>query len=139
MNRAKILDALWKVHLRGICPTDFTERNVLVQEGEYRLINFHDHVEHHCQWSFDFLHGTEAEQAALLGKTDTFSALRCDVLFELADEVMEFWDHGMLKLSMLICFLLLILFYRDCARQRTCMSRCEPAIPRGHLEAITSG
>ena len=35
MNRAKILDALWKVHLRGICPTDFAEYNVLVHEGKY--------------------------------------------------------------------------------------------------------
>ena len=124
INRAKILDALWKVHLRGICLTDFAERNVLVHEGKYRLINFHNYVEHHCQWSFDFLHGTEAEQAALLGKTDTFSALRCDVLFELADEVMEFWDHGVFAWSVLICFPLLIPSYRDCARQRPCMSRC---------------
>ena len=122
MNRAKILDALWKVHLRGICPTEFAERNVLVHEGEYRLIDLHDYVEHHCEWSFDFLRGTEAEQAALLQENDNASALDCDELFELANEVMEFWDHGGL-LSMLICVLLLILLYRDCAHLRYGMPR----------------
>ena len=91
-KRAKILDGIWKIHLTGICPAEIL---VLVKDGEYHLTaDFHDcDVDHHCEWFFDFLHGTDDEYYAL---NEEMPFLGCPVLFELADEVMQFWDHGAL-------------------------------------------
>ena len=61
--RAKILDALWWVHKCGISLGDLAERNVLIRDGHYMLIDFKHCKEHTCQWTFDFLRDTEGTYA----------------------------------------------------------------------------
>lgn len=39
-----------KLHERGFHPWDFKEDNVVVHDGEYRLIDFHKMHLHECDW-----------------------------------------------------------------------------------------
>lgn len=54
--RAKILDQLVVAYRADMHHLDFEERNVLVQNGEYRITDLRDVVDHQfgCNWSYKF-------------------------------------------------------------------------------------
>ncbi|KAK0463979.1 uncharacterized protein EV420DRAFT_1117954 [Desarmillaria tabescens] len=48
-ERKKILHVLTEFHrLTGLHPDDFAERNVVCMDGKYKLIDFHELIEHEC-------------------------------------------------------------------------------------------
>ncbi|KAF8057498.1 hypothetical protein FPV67DRAFT_1430157 [Lyophyllum atratum] len=56
-ERHAILEQLGKFHIVSKChPRDLAERNVVAKDGQYRLIDFHTLIEHHCEfdgrWGF---------------------------------------------------------------------------------------
>lgn len=85
-ERVKILNLLGEFHNKGrLHLTDFAERNVVVRDGRYRLIDFHDIEDHSCDWckDMDWQVGhfwLEAQRK-----------IPCDILGELGDE-MGIWS-----------------------------------------------
>lgn len=91
-ERVKILNLLGEFHNKGrLHLTDFAERNVVVRDGRYRLIDFHDIEDHSCDWckDMDWQVGhfwLEAQRK-----------IPCDILGELGDEMGIWSDRTFFK------------------------------------------
>ncbi|THH19706.1 hypothetical protein EUX98_g8718 [Antrodiella citrinella] len=99
-EKAKLLNKVVTAHHAGLFHLDFAERNILVKDGDYRIIDL-VHVEPHdppCTWSYDFEEHLEDEEVDDMGPT-----VQCRSLKSWAEH-MEFWDHGVV----LVCRTLLI-------------------------------
>ena len=53
--RAKIVTKLVETHRAGMHPVDFTPRNILVKDGDYRIVDLRDAISHRCTWEYDFI------------------------------------------------------------------------------------
>ena len=98
-----------RVHKEGVAPLDFAERNILVQDGKYIVVDFADVEIHQCLWSYDFLKRTDEPRSAEKGRLET----ECPVLYANVEQA-RFWEHGehyYLRFSVVcICLILLLIF-----------------------------
>lgn len=85
-QRIKILNLLGEFHKTSCLHlTDFAERNVVVREGRYRLIDFSDFEHHTCEW-FKGIDWRKGEFWLTAKKS-----IPCWILGELGDE-MGLWN-----------------------------------------------
>ncbi|THH16423.1 hypothetical protein EUX98_g9300 [Antrodiella citrinella] len=94
-EKAKILNKLAEAHRTGLFPLDFAERNVVVKDDDYRLIDL-GRAERHdppCRWTYDFTAHVEDDDVK-----STDPSVQCGSIKSWAED-MRFWDHGKLILS----------------------------------------
>ena len=89
-SRAKILTKLVETHRAGMHPVDFTPRNILVKDGDYRIVDLRDAISHRCTWKYDFIKhaGDEAP-----GPDTLDPCVDCFRIMNIAGG-MRFWDYG---------------------------------------------
>lgn len=78
---------LGKLHQHGYHHGDFRERKVVVKDGQYKFIDFHDIYEHECDWR----DGMDLRTDLL--RHEAAAALPCDVLF-LVGSNMRLWNYS---------------------------------------------
>ncbi|KAJ7430733.1 hypothetical protein B0H11DRAFT_1701873 [Mycena galericulata] len=87
-GRIQILERLASIHRVGLLHGDFAERNVLLHDGDIRIIDF-DQTEsgHDCQWKMPMnLHPGE--------KLPDIEEFGCDQLWEVCRTDLRIWDTG---------------------------------------------
>ncbi|KAF8075349.1 hypothetical protein FPV67DRAFT_1728604 [Lyophyllum atratum] len=83
-ERVKILNVLARLHTHGMDHGDFAERNVVTQNGEYRLIDFtYLDKKHECFFDGDWMAGAHIKDVGSMG---------CGML-KRAAYYMEIWDN----------------------------------------------
>jgi hypothetical protein len=86
LRRYRILEQLGKFHAgSNHHPLDFAERNVVVKDGQYRLIDFHTLIEHECEfeghWGFGEYFNTDFGCMLLAHVAIEFDAWKLGELF----------------------------------------------------------
>ncbi|KAJ7709800.1 hypothetical protein B0H17DRAFT_915563 [Mycena rosella] len=83
-RRIQILERLGAIHQQGLLHGDFAERNVLLHEGDIRIIDF-DQSEsgHDCQCTMNFRPGEKLPNIEEFG---------CDQLWEVCRSELRIWD-----------------------------------------------
>ncbi|KAJ7172369.1 hypothetical protein C8R46DRAFT_1085709 [Mycena filopes] len=81
--KMQILERVGAIHREGLLHGDFAERNVLLHDGDIRIIDF-DQTEagHDCHCQMNFTPGKKPEMAEF----------GCDQLFELCQSYLRIWD-----------------------------------------------
>ncbi|KAJ7449914.1 hypothetical protein FB451DRAFT_743961 [Mycena latifolia] len=84
--RIQILERLGAIHRKGLLHGDFAERNVLLHNGDIRIIDF-DQTEsgHDCQCKMNFRPG----------KLPNIEEFGCDQLWEACRSELRIWDAGL--------------------------------------------
>ncbi|KAK2464503.1 hypothetical protein APHAL10511_003482 [Amanita phalloides] len=81
--RLKILHQLGELHRCGFHHGDFAERNILERNGDIRIIDFDEFIEHDCHCDMNFHPGEKTPDAKEFG---------CPHLWELCRYSMKIWD-----------------------------------------------
>ncbi|KAJ7097843.1 hypothetical protein B0H15DRAFT_772675 [Mycena belliarum] len=94
----QILEHLRAIHREGLLHGDFAERNVLLHDGDIRIIDF-DQAEsgHNCQCKMNF-GSIETGHLLPLPSIEDFG---CDQLWEVCHSEMRIWDTGLSSLFFL--------------------------------------
>jgi len=82
--KIQILEGLASIHREGLLHGDFAERNVLLHDGDIRIIDF-DQTQsgHDCRWKMNFRPGEELPHREEFG---------CDQLWEVCRSELRIWD-----------------------------------------------
>jgi hypothetical protein len=81
-SRIRILQRLGEIHRQGLSHGDFAERNVLVLDGDIRIIDFDQTEQHDCDCDMNFRPGEKSPDAEEFG---------CDQLWKVCRSDMRIW------------------------------------------------
>ncbi|KAJ6502452.1 hypothetical protein C8R45DRAFT_976667 [Mycena sanguinolenta] len=81
--KIQILERLGAIHREGLLHGDFAERNVLLLEGDVRIIDFDQTESHNCQCKMNFHPGEKLPDMEEFG---------CDQLWEVCRSYLRIWD-----------------------------------------------
>ncbi|PFH49422.1 hypothetical protein AMATHDRAFT_110297, partial [Amanita thiersii Skay4041] len=66
-TKLRVLNQLGEIHRRGLLHGDFAERNVLEMNGDIRIIDFDQLVDHECHCDMNFRPGGKQPDVATFG------------------------------------------------------------------------
>lgn len=77
---------------------DFSPRNILVKDGDYRIVDLGDAISHRCTWKYDFIKHAGDETP----DPDTLNpCVDCSRIMSIAGG-MSFWDYSKLACHVVI-------------------------------------